>query len=408
MATGELRSGTTERVSGPVSRRTVLAAAVGALAAAELGTSAAAESAPSVPARSGPQFDPALAAELQRVLREALRDPGMPAPGAILHVQSPALGAWTGVAGLGRVAPAQRMRPSDRIRAGSIAKMFVAVVILQLVEQRRLSLDAPLPQVLPASVTARFPNAADITVRMLLSHRSGIPEWDTPLMDIVIAHHLGKKWTIEEKLDLAAAQPPVFAPGTSYSYCNTDYNLLGLIIETATGRSWRHEVTRRVITPLGLTHTYLPPSGQLSIRDPYAHGYGALDGVRVDQSGVDPSMADAAGGAALVSTVHDLAQFVDELLAGRLFDRRDTLPQMLTFAPAPDQGGQIGYGLGIEQRLAPGGIELIGHLGGTAGYTSYTGRLRPQNVTMTFTLNWLTDPTPLFLPAVQALASAHP
>src|SRR5918912_393563 len=80
-------------------------------------------------------------------------------------------------------------------------------------------------------VVGRFANAGDITVRMLLGHRSGIPEWDTPLMDIVIAHHPGKVWTIEEKLDLAAAQPPVFAPGTSYKYCNTEYNLLGLVIE---------------------------------------------------------------------------------------------------------------------------------------------------------------------------------
>ena len=226
-------------------------------------------------------------------------------------------------------------------------------------------------------------------------------------MDIVIAHHLAKVWTIEEKLDLAAAQPPVFAPGTSYGYSNTDYNLLGLIIERITGRSWRDEVTRRVIGPLALTCTYLPPSGQRSITAPYAHGYGELDGKQVDLTGVDPSMADAAGGSALVSTVGDLARFVDALLAGRVFRHRETLHQMLAFAPAPDQGGQVGYGLGIEQRVVPGGIELIGHLGGTAGYRSYAGRLRPQEITMTFLLNWQTDPTPLVLPAVHALAATH-
>src|SRR5207248_11350521 len=66
---------------------------------------------------------------------------------------------------------------------------------------------------------------------------------------------------IREKLDLAAAHPPVFAPGTSYKYSNTDYNLLGLIIERVTGHSWRHEVSRRVIGPLGLSGTSLPPPG---------------------------------------------------------------------------------------------------------------------------------------------------
>jgi D-alanyl-D-alanine carboxypeptidase len=392
---------------GVVGRRTVLVSAVGALAAAGfVGSAAAAGATGSIAARSDPNFDPALARALQQALDDALRDPNTYAPGAILHVQSPRLGAWTGVAGLGRVAPAELMRPGDRFRAGSIAKPFVAVVVLQLAERGRLSLDAPLPAVLPASVAGRFPDAADITVRMLLGHRSGIPEWDTALMDIVIAHHPAKVWTSEEKLDLAAAQPPVFAPGTSYAYSNTDYNLLGLIIEEVTGRSWREEVARRVIGRLGLRRTYLPPSGQRSIKEPYAHGYGELDGRRIDLTGVDPSMADAAGGSALVSTVQDLARFVDGLLAGRLFRHRDTLRQMLAFAPAPDQGGQVGYGLGIEQRVLPGDIELIGHLGGTAGYRSYAGRLRPQGVTMTFVLNWQTDPTPLVLPAVQALAAA--
>ena len=68
----------------------------------------------------------------------------------------------------------------DRFRAGSIVKPFVSVVVLQLAERGRLSLDARLPEVLPASVAGRFANAADITVRMLLGHRSGIPEWDSP------------------------------------------------------------------------------------------------------------------------------------------------------------------------------------------------------------------------------------
>jgi D-alanyl-D-alanine carboxypeptidase len=391
-----------------VDRRTLLAGAAGALAVAGLSESArAAGRAVSPAGRSGPRFDPALARRLQRVLNEAVRGPGGHAPGAILHVHSPGLGSFTGVAGLARVSPAVAMRAADRFRAGSIVKPFVAARVLQLAESGRLSLDARLPDVLPASVYGRFQNARDITVRMLLAHRSGIPEWDTSLMDIVIAHHRAKVWTIGEKLDLAAAQPPVFAPGTSYAYSNTDYNLLGLIIEGVTGRSWRDEVTRRVIGRLGLSRTYLPPSGQRSIKEPYAHGYGQLDGRRIDLTGVDPSMADAAGGSALVTTVQDLARFVDALLAGRLFRHRHTLRQMLAFAPAPDEGGQVGYGLGIEQRVLPDDIELIGHLGGTAGYRSYAGRLRPQGVTMTFVLNWQTDPTPLVLPAVQALAAHH-
>ena len=84
---------------------------------------------------------------------------------------------------------------------------------------------------------------------MLLGHRAGIPDWDSPAIDEQVARHPAKVWKVAEFLDLAAAKPPLFAPGTSFSYSNTDYTLLGLIIERITGRSWRHEVTRRVHPP---------------------------------------------------------------------------------------------------------------------------------------------------------------
>src|SRR5687768_5105062 len=95
------------------------------------------------------------------------------------------------------------------------------------------------------------------------------------------------------------------------------------------------------------------------------------------------------------------------LFKGRLFRHRATLRQMLDLAPAQGEGGLAGYGLGIEQYALPGGIELIGHLGGTAGYRSFVGRVRPLRVTMAFALNAENDPTPLVIPVVQALAGTH-
>ncbi|WP_259310585.1 serine hydrolase domain-containing protein [Capillimicrobium parvum] len=394
--------------SRSLNRRTLLVGAAGALAAAGLSAPVrAAAHRALVAASSGPRFDPALARQLQRALHDALRDPSIHAPGAILHVRSAKLGAWTGVAGLGRVAPDVPMRPNDRFRAGSIVKPFVSATVLQLAERGRLSLDAKLPDVLPASVIGRFPTAPDVTVRMLLSHRSGIPEWDLPAIDEQIARDPLKVWTVSEFLDLAAAQPPAFAPGTNYKYCNTEYNLLSLIIEGLTGGSWRKAVTRGVITPLGLRHTTLPAPGNASIKGAHAHAYGELDGRTVDQTRVDPSIAGAAGGGALVTTVQDLTRFLDALLKGRLFRHRDTLRQMLTFAPAPDVGGQVGYGLGVEQRIFPGNVEMIGHLGTAAGYNAYVARLPAQHVTIASAINWAEDPSPLLLPAVHALATTH-
>jgi D-alanyl-D-alanine carboxypeptidase len=182
-----------------VSRRTLLAGAVGFPAAVGLsgaGGDARASGPPA--ARSRPRFDPGLAGRLQQVLRDALADPGLHAPGAILHVRSPRLGAFAGAAGLGRVRPDVPMRTGDRFRAGSIMKPFVSVVVLQLAERGRLSLDARLPEVLPANIVDRFPTAPGVTVRMLLGHRSGIPEWDLEAQDEYIAHHPEKVWTMHE------------------------------------------------------------------------------------------------------------------------------------------------------------------------------------------------------------------
>ncbi|HEV7752240.1 MAG TPA: serine hydrolase domain-containing protein [Baekduia sp.] len=386
-------------------RRTLLMGAAGTLAAAGLsGPAGAWAHGTSVASRAARRFDPALARQLQKTLRTALRDPSVHAPGAILHVRSPTLGHWSGAAGLGRVAPKVPMRAGDRFRAGSIMKPFVSVVVLQLVERGRLSLDARLPEVLPADVVGRFPTAPDVTIRMLLSHRSGIPEWDLPEQDEYAARHPAHVWTIAEILDLAAAKPPVFAPGTAYSYSNTEYNLLGLVIDRATGGSWRHEITRRVVRPLRLTHTSLPAPGDLSIKGAHAHGYFELDGRTVDLTRLDPSIAGAAGGSGLVTTVQDLARFWDALLKGRLFRRRDTLKEMLTFGPTP---GTVtsGYGLGVEQYALPGGVELIGHLGGAGTYRTFVGRQRPQDVTMAFAMNFQDDPSPLIFPVVKVLAA---
>jgi D-alanyl-D-alanine carboxypeptidase len=388
-----------------VDRRTLLLGAAGTLAAAGLsGPVAASAHATSVGSRAARRFDPALARKLQKALRTALRDPSVHAPGAILHVRSPTLGRWTGAAGLGRVAPEVPMRAGDRFRAGSIMKPFVSVVVLQLVERGRLSLEARLPEVLPADIVDRFPSAPDVTIRMLLSHRSGIPEWDLPEQDEYAARHPAHVWTIAEILDLAAAKPPAFAPGTAYSYCNTEYNLLGLVIDRVTGRSWRHEITQRVVRPLRLTHTSLPAPGDLSIKGAHAHGYLELDGRMVDLTRLDPSIAGAAGGSGLVTTVQDLARFWDALLKGRLFRHRGTLQEMLTFGPTP---GTVtsGYGLGVEQYAVPGGIELIGHLGGAGTYRTFVGRQRPQGVTIAFAMNFEDDPSPLIFPVVKTLAA---
>jgi D-alanyl-D-alanine carboxypeptidase len=397
-----------ESLSRAIDRRTLLAGATGALLGIALKWPSLAGARPaSFESLADVPFDPVLAHRLQQVLDDVVAGSHRTIPGVVLDAKRAGRGSWAGAAGLGRLDPNVAMHPGDRFRAGSIVKPFVAATVLQLVEHGRFTLDTALRDVLPADVVDRFPTAPRITLRMLLGHRSGLADWSTPATDVAAARDPARVWKVSESLDLAASKKPLFAPGTRYAYSNTEYTLLGLVIEHATGRSWQQEVTDRVISPLRLEATALPAAGNRSWAGPYAHGYMEVNGKVFDVSSVDPSMAGAAGGHALATTTGDLVRFLDALLAGRLFRRPETLRQMLTFAAAPDVGGQVGYGLGIERRVAPGGIDLIGHLGGAGGYYAYVGRLSRQHVTFAAAMNSSADPSLLLFPVFRTLADAR-
>lgn len=361
-------------------------------------------------------FDEQLASQLQAALEDAVENPDTKFPGALLYVSSPELGTWTGAAGLGNIETSTAMRPDNKFRAGSIMKPFISVVTLQLAEEGRFSLDDPMTTVLPESVTAKFANSSEITVRMLLNHTSGIPEWISGAVIAEIGSNPSKVWEVDEYLDLAAAQEPYFAPGEGCVYSNTDYNLLGLLIEEATGSPWREEVRERIIEELNLENTLLPEPGDTSIPGNHFRGYHLMNGQLIDMTAVDPSMAGAAGGHALVTTAADLALFLDAVLAGELFQNPETLDEMLTFVDTnpygqPSMPGveweKYGYGLGMEKWVLPRGVELIGHAGTTAGFSAAVYHLPAQDITVVAAMNiqdLLNFFTQILLPALEILA----
>ena len=333
----------------------------------------------------------ALASELQLALEDVVESPDATFPGALLYVSNPELGTWTLAAGLGDIETASPMRPDDKFRVGSIMKPFISVVTLQLVEEGRFSLDDLLPDVLPEAIVARLPDADKITVRMLLSHRSGLAEY-VPALYAELAANPAKVYDVEEFLDIAAAQEPFFAPGEGYTYSNTNFNLLELVIEEATGRPWRVEVRERVIEPLNLENTLLPEPGDSSIPGNHARGYIAgemvgMPGQLLDYTEVDGSFVGGPGGASLVSTTSDLARFMDALMAGELFQNEETLAEMVAFNDAPDMGGQVGYGLGLMKAVLPGGNEFFGHAGGAPGYFSTVGYIPVGDITLVMSSN---------------------
>ena len=334
-------------------------------------------------------------AQMQAIIDRAVDAPKSDIPGVALYVRQPGKPAWSGAAG--------KMRAGDRFRAGSIVKTFVAAATLQQVERGRLSLDAPLTSVLPPRITARFADADRITVRMLLDHTSGIGEFDPPALDRQALRDLRRRWTTAEFLDRAARAPRTGAPGEHFAYSNTDYTLLGLILGQVTGKSWRTVVRENVIDRAGLRHTSLPAPGTMPHGRDIARGYQFDRGRLRDVTDMDSSMAGPAGGHALLTTTADLSRFLRELLAGRLFAHPETLAQMRDFLPTPDEHGRVGYGLGLERYVLPGGAEIVGHMGTTAGFRAYMFHLTAQDVDIAMVTDRPVDPMPILAPALKAL-----
>lgn len=306
--------------------------------------------------------------DLGRTLDEAVA--AEVSPGVALVVRHPTYGTWSGAAGVSDVTSGRGLHAEDRFRAGSMLKMMVATVVLTLVEDGACSLDDTLTELLPIHVSSRIDGAEAITLRMLLDHTSGIPDFANGDFDALVLESPSRIWTLDDILARVTAQTPTFASGAGWSYTNTGYILAGEVITAVSGRPWRSLVRERVIARAGLDETSLPDEGDVACRG-CSRGYQHIDGALLDVTEVDPSMAGASGGHALVTTPGDLVEFLAALARGALFDAPTTLDLMLDFvdAPVPDEA-QTGYGLGL-QRFMVGEVELVGHLGGTAGFQGF-------------------------------------
>ena len=239
-------------------------------------------------------------------------------PGAIGYARD---GGTVTVAasGLADLATKTPIAVGDRVRVGSLTKTFVATVVLQLAAEHLLSISDTVSRWLPGLV----PGGAGITIRELLQHTSGIYSYtnDPGFLQALFSDPT-RVWRPAELVRIAVAHPPVFPPGTSLAYSNTDYVLLGMIIQAATGHPVGQQLQARIFTPLGLRDTYLPYANP-HLRTPYAHGYllgqpGATG--PADATVFGPSWAGAAGG--IVSTAADLARFTLRCCPGSCFPRR--------------------------------------------------------------------------------------
>ncbi len=264
------------------------------------------------------------------------------------------------VAGLARVTPRLRLRIVDRYRIASVTKTFVATLVLQLVEEGRLGLDDTVERRLPGFV----PNGAGITMRELLNHTSGLFDYDSDEeWQAARFARPGRVWTPRELVGVATAHPPLFKPGSSWAYSNTNYVLLGLVVEAVTGRSLARQLGQRLFGRLSLRSTSFPTRTAIGGR--FAHGYVVSrppiprpPGMLVDVSTLLSPSGWGAG--QIVSSAGDVAAFYAALLGGRLLQ-----PAVLATMKTPVAGHD--YALGLAVFHTPCG-RAFGHDGDFPGY----------------------------------------
>ncbi|MGR4853923.1 serine hydrolase domain-containing protein [Streptomyces sp. LARHCF252] len=296
------------------------------------------------------------------------------APGALVATRDRGGSAvlTSGVADVDSQVP---VRGDSRFRIGSMTKPFVATVVLQLVGEHRVDLDAPVERYLPGVVRGHGNDGRVITVRMLLQQTSGLPNYLDYLnpQDILkdpLAHH-----DTRDLVNLALAHPPTFEkpgakPGSEWHYSNTNYLLAGMLIEKVTGHSYGEEIRRRIIEPLGLHDTSVPGDAT-SIPGPHPRGYvrPGEDAPLMDITAFTPSIAGVSG--EMISSGTDLNRFLGALVRGKLLRPAQLKAMMKTRSTGSDDGRA--YGLGLESRPLPCGGLYWGHGGDVFGYQTAGG-----------------------------------
>jgi D-alanyl-D-alanine carboxypeptidase len=282
-------------------------------------------------------------------------------PGAVVGVSIPGRGSWVSAQGIADLGTATPIATDDHFRIASVTKTFAATVVLQLVDAGKLALDDTLDQYVPG-----IPNGSEITIRQLLQMTAGI--YDFTLDEQFMAAYDRDPlvlYTPEDVIAIVERHEPDFAPGTSLSYSDTNYTLLGLIIEQITGTSAAQALQDYIYDPLGLTQTSIPDTTQMP--EPFARGYittSTTDDTLRDVTLSNPLTAWTAGG--IVSTVHDLQLWAVALGEGTLLSP-ETQRERLQWILLP--GGSrlpVSYGLGIMDVAG-----FVGHNGAIYGYSTW-------------------------------------
>ncbi|MFB4268876.1 serine hydrolase domain-containing protein [Nonomuraea sp. GTA35] len=331
----------------------------------------------------------------QAALGKAIGDlPAADATAAVVRVGG-TKGSWRGASGVADLRTRREAAEHVRFRAGSVTKMFTTAVVLQLVAEGRITLGDAVQDHLPDLLPASYPR---IQVGQLLNHTSGLPAPELPGGFQYVYETRFQKWTPREYVSQAVRNPIEFTPGTRQHYLNINTFVAGLLIEKVTGRTYEHEVTNRILRPVGMRNSYLPGTST-TIRGPHHQGYQSVpagfenairygDGHVVDMTRTSVTSTWASGD--LISTAADLEKFVKALFAGEVvppaqLEPMFTVPDVTMFDECGNQPAT--YTSGMSRMVLPGGIVGYGKTGSRYGYATGVGATRDLSRTLVYSVN---------------------
>ena len=270
-------------------------------------------------------------------------------------------GESAGVAvGKGSLETGQAPPMDGEVRVGSASKTFVAVVVMQLVQEGKVGLDEPIETYLPGLIRGEGIDGSKITVRQLLQHTSGLPDFDETLFGTTDVFQYRYHYvTPRDVLDSALSKPAQFEPGTQWKYTNTNYIVLGMLVERVSQRPVGEQIDQRIVKKLGLSHTYFPAPGEEKIRGTHPRGYHLNgEGKLEDITEMDPAWAWAAG--AMVSTPGELNTFFQAVFDGRLLTQAsiDEMKKGVVLDREDESTGLASWVLRCPVGALPGATEV--------------------------------------------------
>ncbi|MER7759338.1 serine hydrolase domain-containing protein [Streptomyces sp. NPDC097619] len=360
----------------PADRRLTLGATALAVAAV-LAPVTVAHAAPAPVAPAGRPAAQAPAPDLAGITAALKNTLAAGAPGAMARYTGPG-GVEVLKEGVSDRTTGAAMNSKAKFRIGSVTKTFSTVVLLQLAGEGKVALDEPVNRYLPGLL----PDDR-ITVRHLLTHRSGLSDYTNVMFEHTVPGFeavRNRVFTYQELVDLSLAEPRTTEPGVSYKYSNTNFVVVGMLIEKLTGRPVAKEYERRIIKPLKLKSTsYVHP--KTAIKGVHARGYLHPDEAGaplVDSTEQTVSWAQSAG--AMISSEADLSTFVSALVRGRLL-KPAQLDAMLTMTPTDTTNTRF-YGLGLRRYDLTCGTQVYGHTGTVQGFYTYAFTTRDGKRTL--------------------------